>query len=75
MTTENPTPSHLPLEVVASDCSKHLEKIAKNFKNPKITLLVRAPDLPDGSGDFLMTRDNIGDVITALQRLEARGPA
>lgn len=43
-----------------------LEKIAKLFKNPKITLVVRAPDLADG--DVVITDDELEPVIASLRK-------
>ena len=55
---------------VSEDISYHLTAIAKHFKNPKITLVVRAPDLTDG--DLVMSIDDLGEAIKAIERLAAR---
>lgn len=49
-----------------------LDAIAGHFKNPKVTLVVRSPDLDDG--DLIMTADNLADVIAAVDRLRMRQP-
>ena len=47
----------------------HLDEIERLFKpGVKITLLVRTPSHPDGSRDFLMTNDRVGDAIAAIRR-------
>lgn len=43
----------------------HLEAIGNLFKNPRVTLLVRTPELPDG--DFIMTQEE--DLATAAECL------
>jgi hypothetical protein len=48
----------------------HLKAISKLFKNPKITLLVRAPDAEDG--DLILTADDPDCVIAALKRTWGR---
>lgn len=59
----------LPAHITDS-IAHHLDQIGRFFKNPKITLVVRAPDLADG--DLVMTADNLDDAIAAIQRLQAR---
>ena len=44
----------------------HLAAIGQLFKNPKITLLVRAPDVEDG--DLILTADDPDSVIAALKK-------
>jgi hypothetical protein len=44
-----------------------LDAIAKLFKNPKVTLVIRAPDLADG--DFIMSEDDLDAVADAVSRL------
>ena len=54
------------------DLSDDLDRIMKRFKNPKVTLIVRAPDLPDG--DVVIGNDNLDEAIAAVQRLKDREP-
>lgn len=51
--------------------SEHLDRIAKHFKNPRITLLVRTPG--NDEADFVMTSDAPDEAITALQRRFSAG--
>lgn len=44
-----------------------LRRIARRFKNPKITLIVRNPDLADG--DVVLTDDDPQKAIEAIQKL------
>ena len=53
-------------DVVYATASHHLEAIAKLFKNPKITLLIRSPDLDDG--DVLLTDDDFASVTASLMK-------
>lgn len=48
----------------------HLDAIAQHFKNPKITVIVRAPDLADG--DFVMSDDAPDAVIASLKKTWGR---
>jgi hypothetical protein len=48
----------------------HLNQIESLFTAPQITLLVRAPLLPDG--DLVMTTDTLEGAIGALQKAKAR---
>lgn len=51
-------------EIVAD----HMDEILACFKpGAKITVLVRRPEKPDGSQDFVLTNDTIDDAIAALQ--------
>lgn len=46
----------------------HMDAILELFKpGAKITVLVRRPEKPDGSQDFILTNDTIDDAIGALQ--------
>lgn len=46
----------------------HMDAILACWKpGKKITVIVRSPDFPDGSRDFIQTNDTIDDAITALQ--------
>lgn len=45
-----------------------MDAIAAQFKAPvRITVVVRAPDWPDGSRDMIVTADNLVEVIGAIQ--------
>jgi hypothetical protein len=39
----------------------------------RITLLVRSPQIPDGSGDLLMTTDAVPKIRETLKRLAREG--
>lgn len=49
----------------------HLVEIGRLFKNPKITLIIRAPDLQDG--DVVMTDDTFDEAKRTIDRAAARG--
>jgi len=51
----------------------HIDQIAAHFTDPniKITLLVRAPNEPNG--DILITNDSFAEIRAALDRREAAG--
>jgi len=51
----------------------HIEAIERLFKNPRVTLLVRAPDLPDG--DLMLTQDDEATICEAVRRQMAKKPA
>lgn len=54
--------------------SKHMEAIVARFKpGVKITVLVRTPGFPGGERDLLMTDDDLGDAIKALEIRRAAG--
>lgn len=63
----------LDLFLVQETINHHLNEIAGLFKAPKITLVVRAPNLPDG--DLVMTADDLDQAVAAIQRLKERGPS
>lgn len=45
------------------------DEIKKQFKPPmRITILVRMPDHPDGSRDFILTDDTLDEVVAAIAR-------
>lgn len=51
-------------EIVAN----HMDEILACFKpGAKIMVLVRRPEKPDGSQDFILTNDTIDEAIAALQ--------
>lgn len=56
------------VQAVALRVKTHLAEIGEMF-NPgtKLTLVARNPELPDGSQDFVITADNLPDVMTALK--------
>lgn len=49
-----------------------LDRICSKFKNPKVTLVVRAPDLSDG--DVVIGNDDLDASIAAIERLKSRDP-
>jgi len=51
----------------------HIEAIERLFKEPRVTLLVRAPNLPDG--DLLLTQDDEATIGEAVRRQMAKKPA
>ena len=48
----------------------HADEIAKMFKDPRVTIVVRAPSLPDG--DVVVTDDDLDAAIKAIERLKFR---
>jgi hypothetical protein len=58
------------LQRLHQDLSFDLDRIARRFRNPKITLIVRAPDLEDG--DVVIGNDDLDAAIAAIQRLKER---
>lgn len=50
-----------------------LDSVCAKFKNPKVTLVVRAPDLDDG--DVVIGNDDLDAAIAAINRLKNRTPA
>jgi predicted regulator of Ras-like GTPase activity (Roadblock/LC7/MglB family) len=60
------------LQRVAEDVQEHMDAILANFKpGVKITVLVRAPGLPDR--DFCMTNDDMDEVIAMATRRKDQG--
>lgn len=53
--------------------SHELAEMAVYFKNPKMTLVVRAPQLADG--DLILTDDSLADALIAIERLRSRQDA
>lgn len=51
----------------------HLEAIEALFKHPKVTLLVRAPNLLNG--DLLLTQDDETTIVEAVKRQLSRPAA
>lgn len=54
------------------DLQDDLDNICRKFKNPKVTLVVRAPDLEDG--DIVIGNDDLNSAIAAIRRLKDRTP-
>lgn len=54
---------------VGDEMADHLDAILRLFKpGAKITVVVRRPDAPDHSQDFIQTNDTLDDAIAALER-------
>ena len=60
------------LEGLFFDLQGDLDRISKRFVRPKLTLVVRAPDLPDG--DVVIGDDDLDMAIAAIERLKSRQP-
>lgn len=61
------------LKQLHSEICAHLEEIVLLFKSrPKITLMIRNPELDDG--DVLISDDDADLAIEAIRRLEHRIP-
>lgn len=59
----------MTLEETQEEVSDHLDKIKRYFKpGAKITVLVRAPDDPDGRKDFMMGDDDPQEVMNMIAR-------
>lgn len=57
----------MTLEEVHNAASIHLSEIAEYFKSGvKLTLLVRTPG--DDDADFILTNDDLDEVIKAIER-------
>jgi len=62
----------MPLpDYISDEIADHLDEIAKLFKKPKVTLVVRAPEMPDGEGDLVMTDDDLDQVVGAIMRRQS----
>jgi len=57
------------MERVREQIERYLNGIGELFKNPKITLVVRAPQLDDG--DVVMTNDDLTEAIRAIEKSRA----
>jgi hypothetical protein len=59
-----PTPdTQRAAEIIGDYC----DEIKRLFKPPmRITVLVRIPDFPDGTRDFVLTDDKLDDAAAAL---------
>lgn len=52
--------------------ARHLDAVSKVFKNPKVTLIVRSPELADG--DVVIGDDDLDEAIKAIERAKKRPP-
>ena len=60
------------LEAVQQRVADRMDEIHDYFKpGVKVTVIVRTPDFPDR--DFLMTADDIPELVALLQRREQAG--
>jgi hypothetical protein len=58
----------IALEITRDEVAQYMDKILKKFKpGAKITVLVRSPLIPGDTG-FLMTNDDLQEVLIAVQR-------
>jgi hypothetical protein len=58
------------LRVLQEDISTHLEAISRLFKaNPKITLVVRNPEMP-GDADLVLSDDDLEQAIASIRNLQ-----
>jgi hypothetical protein len=73
MENETPALTHEQTLALYEKIVPHLEAIERLFKAPRITLLVRAPQLPNG--DILLTQDDEATIIEAITRQMAKRPA
>lgn len=61
---KHPSPS---VQEASERVADHMDKILGYFKpGRKITVLVRSPEHPDGSQDFVLTNDTLDETIAAL---------
>ena len=57
------------LEAVQRDVGNRMDQILAHFKDgSKITVVVRQPDDPYGTRDFMMTNDELDKVVAGLTR-------
>jgi hypothetical protein len=52
-----------------------LDDIKAHFKNAKVTLLVRNPDIAGHEGDVILTQDTFSAIYCALAYLETKDDA
>jgi hypothetical protein len=52
------------------DLQTDLDRISARFKNPKVTLIVRNPDIPEG--DVVFGNDELDSAIESVRRLQAK---
>ena len=62
-----PTKNVMPLH---ENLKTDLDRIYVRFKNPKITLIIRSPDISDG--DVVISNDDLESAIGAVRRLQAK---
>lgn len=61
------------LERIRREAEAHLAAIQDLFRPGwRATVIVRNPDKPDGTQDFLLTDDNLDEVSAALELLKRR---
>jgi len=58
------------LSDVQAEVAYHLDRIGRLFKAPKLTIVIRSPQLEDG--DIILTDDDLPQVVAAIERLRAR---
>lgn len=60
------TPNYAPAYItrLREDLSAHADKIAKLFRNPLVTIIVRDPNLPRGT--VILTQDSHEEIVKAL---------
>lgn len=58
------------LRNLQEDICFHLEGIAKLFKNPKITIVIRNDELADG--DVVLSDDDFDKAIAAIRHLQEK---
>ena len=57
--------------IVGQKIQEHMNKIKSMFKSgAEVTVLIRMPDKPEQ--DFLITNDNLDDIISAIKRSKER---
>ena len=52
------------------DLQTDLDRISARFKNAKVTLIVRNPDIPNG--DVVIGNDELDSAIESVRRLQAK---
>ena len=58
----------IALDITCDEVAQHMDRILKCFKpGAKITVIVRSPQIP-GDTDFILTSDDLDEVISAIQR-------
>ncbi len=58
------------IAMVEQEISIYLNKIGKMFKNPKITLIVRSPDIENG--DMMLSNDDLNEAINSLEEFREK---
>lgn len=49
----------------------HADQISKLFKNPMVTVIVRALDIPDCEGDLIVTEDDLARIRETVDHVDA----